>query len=190
MEPRSRSSPPSEAAELPRRFLADAQRAFPWAGLNESDVRVVHRGQVPGTPGRLAADTRIIDHGRQGVAGLYSVIGAKLTTARAAAAGVVSRAAPTRHPAARELMPFAPPPSGTLEQRARYAVEAEMAHSLEDVVLRRVGNGAAGPPSASELDRVVRVLADHGGWDAARESAERAGLRASYARRSLGSGLE
>ncbi len=179
-----------DEAQLPRRFLADAQRAFPWAGLRESEVSVVHRGHVPGTPGRLAGDTRIIDHGRHGVGNLFSVIGAKLTTARAAAAAAVSRAAPTRPPAARELIPLAPPPSGTLEERTRYAVDAEMAHSLEDVVLRRLGNGTAGPPSAAELDRIVAALAQHCGWDAARQTGERDALSAGYARRSLGSGLE
>ena len=180
----------SEAAQLPRRFLADAQRAFPWAGLRESDVSVVHRGQVPGTPDLLAGDTKIIDHARHGVGRLFSVIGAKLTTARAAAAATVNRAAPNRPPASREHLPLAPPPDGTLEERARYAVDAEMAHSLEDVVLRRLSSGAAGPPSAAELDRIVAALALHCGWDAARETTERGALSASYARRSLGSSLE
>ncbi len=180
----------SEAARLPRRFLGDVQRAFPWAELRESDVGVVHRGQVPGTPGRLAGGTRIIDHGRQGVAGLFSVVGAKLTTARATAAAVVSRAAPDRPPAARELSTFAAPPGGTLEERTRYAVDAEMAHGLEDVVLRRLGIGTAGPPSADDLDSVARALAEHLAWNEARLALERQALRASYDLRALGSSLE
>jgi len=78
-------------------FFAEVTRAFPRAGLERSDVRLVHRGLLPAAPGagaheKLLKRSLVIDHRRKGVGGLISVIGVRYTTARATAAAAVDLA--------------------------------------------------------------------------------------------------
>jgi glycerol-3-phosphate dehydrogenase len=173
----------------PGAFLAEADRAFPWAGLARSRVTLVHEGLVPGRGGAegLAMRPRLLDHEvEDGLAGLVSIQGVKLTTARAVAeravdvvlrrlgrAGPPCRTAVTPLPRARLL-------EGGLAERTRTAVREEMALSLCDVVLRRLDLGTAGPPSDADLDVVCRVLRDELAWDGDRERGERAALRTTY----------
>jgi len=49
--------------------------------------------------------------------------------------------------------------------KVRYAVVSEMAHSLEDVVRRRIGVGAGGCPSPSDLAMCAHEMAMLLGWD-------------------------
>jgi glycerol-3-phosphate dehydrogenase len=180
-------SPPSD----PLAFLAEAVRAFPWAGLAAADVGVVHEGLVPGRGGAqgLATRARLHDHeGEDGLPGLVSVQGEKYTTARAVAERAVDvvvrrlgREAPPCRTAATPLGAAAPL-EGPLEDRARTAARDEMAVTLADAVLRRLDLGTAGPPDPADLDVVARAMARELGWDAAREAAERAALAAFYAR--------
>ena len=74
--------------DLAADFLAEAARAFPWAGLQAADVSLVHQGVVPGTGNGsgLVTRSRLIDHDHEhGVPGLLTVVAAKYTTARAVA---------------------------------------------------------------------------------------------------------
>jgi glycerol-3-phosphate dehydrogenase len=171
-------SPPSDPLE----FLALARRAFPWAGLAEARVTLVHEGLVPGRggPSGLSSRPRLHDHeAEDGLPGLVSLQGVKYTTARAVAERgvdvvlrrlgrpfVPSRTAETLLPAARVL-------SGDLEARARVAVRDEMALTLADAVLRRLDLGTAGAPAPPDLDVVCRVMAGERGWDARRQQEER-----------------
>jgi glycerol-3-phosphate dehydrogenase len=181
--------------ELAAGFLAEAARAFPWAGLEEADVTLVHEGLVPakGRQGTLVTRSRVVDHEMEdGVPGLLTVVAAKYTTARAVAERAVdtiqqrlarpcapSRTSITPLPAARLL-------DGPLKDRVRRAVQEEMAHSLADVVLRRLDLGTAGEPAVEDVETVAGVLFHELGWDAARLAAQRADLAAFHAARRLG----
>ena len=176
------SAPPS-AAE----FLDEARRAFPWAGLQRSDVTLVHRGRVPGTGGAagLRARSRVVDHEREdGLSGLLSILSVKYTTARALAERAVDRAVrrlgrrvgPCR--TARTPLPQAGLLPGTLEEQARRAVRDEAAVRLEDAVLRRLDLATAGRPPATAVDEVAAVMAGELGWDPGRLRLEHERLEA------------
>jgi glycerol-3-phosphate dehydrogenase len=72
------------------RFIADANVAFPWLALRPEEATLVHRGVVPAV---RAANNRVtmrthsvvVDHTRDGVEGIVSVIGVKYTTGRSVA---------------------------------------------------------------------------------------------------------
>jgi glycerol-3-phosphate dehydrogenase len=89
-------------------LLADGQRAFPRARL-DAGVRLVHRGLLPmtavGPRGvELLKESRVVDHGRHGHAGLVSIFSVRYTTARhtaEAAVDVVVRRLGRRSPAGR-----------------------------------------------------------------------------------------
>jgi glycerol-3-phosphate dehydrogenase len=169
-------------------FLAQAQRAFPWADLQPSDVRLVHRGLVPGErgPAGLWLHHRVLDHeARDRTPGLVSMVGVKYTTARAVAEQALDivvqrsgiraaacRTATTPLPQARLL-------DGPLAERARHAVREELAATLGDAV-RRLDVGSGGPPSDAETESIAAALAAELGWDAARLQQELQTQRASY----------
>ena len=68
------------------RFLDEVHRAFPGAGLQISDVSLVHRGLLPASNRNssksLLKTSQVRDHRLDGVAGLVSVLGVRYTTAR------------------------------------------------------------------------------------------------------------
>ena len=68
------------------RFVAGARAAFPNLALAIGDVRLVHRGLLPASPRgdgtRLATRSAVVDHRRDGVGGLVSMLGVRYTTAR------------------------------------------------------------------------------------------------------------
>ena len=82
-------SPGVSAAEV-ERFLDHANFAFPSLEAAPDDITLVHRGLVPaarasdGTLRFLSAPT-LIDHGREGVPNMVTLVGTKYTTARALA---------------------------------------------------------------------------------------------------------
>jgi glycerol-3-phosphate dehydrogenase len=183
---------PAEAgtgAAFAEAFLAEAQRAYPWAGLTRDDVTLVHQGLVPGAGSAdgLWMKPLFVDHQRQdGVPGLVTMVGVKYTTARAEAERAIDlvlrrlgspivpcRTAVTPLPAARIL-------EGPIGERTRHAVREEMALHLEDAVLRRLDLGTGGPPDAAEVDEVERVMAAELGWDEAKRRAERGFLGRLY----------
>ncbi|MDQ3170843.1 MAG: FAD-dependent oxidoreductase, partial [Acidobacteriota bacterium] len=82
-------------------FIADINAAFPALKLQPSEVTLVHHALVPAV-GNGSADFKpepeLIDHGTAAggspaVAGFYSLIGVKYTTARKAAEGAIDRIA-------------------------------------------------------------------------------------------------
>jgi glycerol-3-phosphate dehydrogenase len=190
--------PATAAPSDPLAFLDEAERAFPWAGIERGDLALVHEGLVPGAGGAsgLLTRSRIVDHEREdGTPGLVSLKGVKYTTARAVAERAVDlslqrlgrprtacRTADTALAKARRL-------TGPLDERTRVAVREEMALTLADAVLRRLDLGTAGPPPADELAAVCGAMAQELGWDPARERAEQAALATFFARRSGARGL-
>ena len=69
-------------------FLREVNQAFPAAGLQLDDVRLVHRGLLPAadSSGRLLLKQSVVrDHGADCAPGLMSVLGVRFTTARGTA---------------------------------------------------------------------------------------------------------
>jgi glycerol-3-phosphate dehydrogenase len=167
------------------RFLAEAQEAFPWAGLRHEDVVLAHRGLVPGDARGLWTRGRVVDHGEHGAAGLFSIVAVKYTTARALAERAIDRIqerlghAVTPCRTAETPLPAAT--TGPLDDRARHAVREEMALHLSDAVLRRLDLGTSGPPGEAEVAHVVATMSSELGWDEERTRAERASLDRFYA---------
>lgn len=169
-----------EAAVI--RFLGEAARAFPWAGLDTADVSLVHRGLVPARGGREGLETRseVVDHEeKDGVPGLISLRGVKFTTARAEAEKavdiVVSRLGRAAAPCRTAVTPLAAahPLEGAVAERARHAVREEMAIHLSDVALRRTDLGTAGPPPEADLLAAADAMASALAWDERKARAER-----------------
>ena len=169
----------------PRAFLAEADRAFPWASLAGAEVSLMHEGLVPGRggPAGIAIRPRLHDHeAEDALPGLVSLQGVKYTTARSVAEQAVDlvlrrlgrqpvacRTASTPLPKARLL-------EGDLEGRTREAVAEEMALTLTDAVLRRLDLGTGGAPAGGDLSVVCRVMAAELGWDETRQRREREAL--------------
>ena len=75
-------------------FMKDVAEAFPRAGLSATDVRLVHRGLLPSQDGhgphvKLLKESTVLDHRRDGAAGLISMFGVRYTTARQTAATAI-----------------------------------------------------------------------------------------------------
>lgn len=176
-----------------RSFLHEAAAAFPWAGIGEDDVALVHEGFVPGRrdAGGLWARHRVLDHTRDGAPGLVSALGVKYTGARALAEEAVDAALRSlgrgRIPSRTDTVVLhrAAPCMGSLADAARAAVREEMAVHLTDAVLRRLDLGTAGPPAAADVATVSRVMAEALGWDEAAQEREAAALDAFYEQRRL-----
>ena len=67
-------------------FITVVNQAFPGLALDRGDLRLVHRGLLPASPGgnglRRETTSTILDHRRRGIDGLISVLGVRYTTAR------------------------------------------------------------------------------------------------------------
>jgi len=80
-------------------LLDDVNEGYPAAGLRREDVRLVHRGILPMAPPRrddangvtLEKQFQIVDHRKEGLEGLLTVVGVKYTTARDVAEKAVDR---------------------------------------------------------------------------------------------------
>ena len=84
----SGSNPRPSRAEIDA-MLDDTNAAFPTLRLRRQDVRLVHSGLTPAVVLRrraeLMPDSRVIAHGADGTAGVFSIVGVKFTTARSTA---------------------------------------------------------------------------------------------------------
>lgn len=146
-------------------FVREANEAFPALQLRPEDVTLVHKGLVPavahGDGTALLAQSRILDHEGDGVAGAISLIGAKYTTARGTAERVVDLVARKLH---RRIAPSRTgvtvlPGAGIADHEA-LIIETARANALPEeriapATIRRLG-AHYGEHSA----RVVRLMAD------------------------------
>jgi glycerol-3-phosphate dehydrogenase len=175
---------PAGSDRLVEAFFEEARRAFPWAGLVRDDVCLVHEGRVPGQGDALWSHSLVVDHEREDrLPGLVSLLGAKLTTARAVAERAIDlvcarlgRDEPGR--SADEPLEHARPAASPLAEAARQAARDEMALHLDDALLRRLDLGTAGRPSPGDVETVEAVLAAELGWDEPALAAERRRLEA------------
>jgi glycerol-3-phosphate dehydrogenase len=72
------------------RLMADLNEAFPGIGLDEGDIRLVHRGLLPASAATsqrvtLLRTSPVTDHRADGATGLVSLVGVRYTTARQSA---------------------------------------------------------------------------------------------------------
>jgi glycerol-3-phosphate dehydrogenase len=131
---------------------------------------------VPGADGArgLRARSRVLDHAKDGLPGLLSLLTVKYTTARAVAEKAVDAAVArlgrrtARCRTAIEPLARAAPLPGTLAEQARAAAANEAAVHLEDAVLRRLDLGTAGRPAAAAVQEAAAAMAAVLGWDACR----------------------
>lgn len=73
-----------------------------------------------------------------------------------------------------DLVPFKP--SGDTPAQVRFALEFEMALTLEDMVMRRTSIGQFGRPDAAVLASIAAQMAAHLGWTPEKTQSEIAGL--------------
>ena len=117
-------------------FLKDAREAFPHAPLTAGEVRLIHRGLLPmvsghGTQVNLVKESRVVDHGAHGMAGLISVFGVRYTTARRTAEEAVDAVF-------RVLGHETPPPCRTAETPLAGGSMTHVGNFLKAAVLRDV----------------------------------------------------
>lgn len=62
--------------------------------------------------------------------------------------------------------------SGDTLAQVRFALEEEMALTLEDMVMRRTALGQFGPPSAAAIEKVANLMATHLGWNEEKKNRE------------------
>jgi glycerol-3-phosphate dehydrogenase len=70
--------------------------------------------------------------------------------------------------------------SGDTLAQVRFALNEEMALTLEDMVMRRTALGQFGPPSPAALEKVAALMADHLGWNEDKKAREIASLAPLY----------
>jgi glycerol-3-phosphate dehydrogenase len=171
-------------------FIAEVNETFPSLGIRPDEVTLVHRGVVPAerTHQRLSllGRSHVIDHPGAGPIQALSIVGVKYTTARMVAERAVDLILKKlRRPPVVCRTGDTPLPDASLNDRdspdpIRHAISDEMAQTLVDVVVRRIGVGAAGHPGervATECaDRMQREL----GWSEDRKMRELAALRNFY----------
>jgi glycerol-3-phosphate dehydrogenase len=77
-----------------------------------------------------------------------------------------------------DLVPFKP--SGDTPAQIRFALQTEMAVTLEDMVMRRTAIGQFGQPAAAVVEKVADQMAAHLGWSEEKKAAEIASLGRLY----------
>lgn len=172
-------------------FLRQINDTFPALALREDEVTLVHRGIVPALRhgGRLTllGQSRVIDHGANGgMSQLITVVGVKYTTARAVAERAVDLVI---RKLGRTFVPCrtaeaALPEAGLADRDGGdpvvQALRDEMAQTLEDVIVRRTGLGAAGHPGEGVADEVAARMQAAMGWSEERKGREIDKLNAFY----------
>lgn len=178
----------------------DVDHAF--AGIYPLVAEDLDPGAYQGT-----GDYQVLDHEREeGIAGLFSVLGAKYTTARLLAERAVDAACrqlgAQGRPCQTRTVTLADPGSaiealvrgeprlgvelspgaGVRAADVVHAVSDEMAWRLEDVVFRRTGLGTLGDPGPAALARAAALMGDVLGWDDERRLAEIARVREYFPR--------
>jgi glycerol-3-phosphate dehydrogenase len=177
-------------------FIEEVNQAFPSVNLKLGDVTLVHRGLVAGVAAsygqiRLERHDQVEDLTTAGLDGVFTVVGAKYTTARAVAERVVDRVlVKLGRPAVpcRTALDQLPDVFGQLEgdEALVRAVRDEMAITLRDAVIRRTPLGALACPSDAALSHAAQVVGRELGWVEPRKGAEIQAVRSFY---DIGSGF-
>ena len=171
-------------------FVSEVNETFPSLQLKADEVTLVHRGIVPAQSrnGRLSllGHSRIIDHTQSGLPNLFSIVGVKYTTARAVAERAVDQlVVKLRHARAPCRTAKVTLPGAGLDERepgdpVAHAVREEMAQTLADVVIRRTGWGAMGPPEDALVQHAAKRMQLELGWSDDRTRCEIEALKRFY----------
>jgi len=171
-------------------FLAELNDTMPDAKLKRSDIQHVYWGRVPtedaldenGTKRRKADE--VIDHGeRDNIEGLYSLVGVKLTTARAIAKKLVDRMlrqsskafVPSTTHKVRLPLPEQDPnrPSHTqlhnerrFKDRLQQSCESEMTMTASDFLYRRTDLAVLQQPTPQHGQWLASALPAHAAYPA------------------------
>lgn len=167
-------APPALAKEQLDAFIEAMNEAAPGLGLERDEVLRVYTGLLPAAKDGVTPSDRpdVTDNGRNGgPEGLWSVAAVKLTTASTLAERVLDRVCPDARRAPSFAHP-APADAGGADpfatERLRRIAAEEAALHLDDLVLRRLGQGDD-PERATELaPAVCRAL----GWEGRRAALE------------------
>jgi glycerol-3-phosphate dehydrogenase len=149
------------------RAIADANAAFPALKLTRGDVTLVHRANVPAQRGRhglaeFLVSPRIRSHVKDGVPGAMTLIGVKLTTARAAGARAATAAAKILGRSTRAANTTTTPlPGAGIADHEALAIETARAVHLElaPPIIRHL-TSIYGDRSAA----IVRLMAERSEW--------------------------
>lgn len=190
-EPRQPDDQDARRADVDA-FVADVNVTFPALGLNTDEVTFVHRGIVPAAAanGRMSllGQSRIIDHAEGGNASeIISIVGVKYTTARAVAQRTVDLIlrklgrSPIACRTADTMLPEAGLNDRDPSDSVAHAVREEMAFTLTDVVVRRLGLGALGHPGDAVANDIAVRMQQLLGWTDDQTHKELDGLKAVYA---------
>jgi glycerol-3-phosphate dehydrogenase len=160
-----------------RELLEEWNAACPSLQWQTHEVSQHQSGRLPlragfqsGRPTALLDHNAVIQHDRQGLSGLFSVIGTKFTTARRLAETVVDMLlpvlgkGPTRSLTSHVPLVSDSPAQVSMAARVRSAIQDEMALSLEDVVIRRLGLGLTSCPPMDVLGQIADAAAEELGW--------------------------
>jgi glycerol-3-phosphate dehydrogenase len=153
-------------------LLADVNRALPDAKLRWSDVRHAYVGLFPNTrkPSRPdiyqgTGDWMVIDHGRtDGCEGLFSVGGAKFTTARALAERAVDAVARRLGASDHRCRTADTPLLGGSRadiSRARKDLEKHLSRDIVEHVIRQYGADAAAFVLSAGIEAVQPLTGEH-----------------------------
>lgn len=145
-------------------FLADARAAFPHATPSSNEVKLVHRGFLPMLSGhetdvKLLRESMVIDHARDQLPGLITMLGVRYTTARATAAQAIDAVF-----SARSTTTF--PPSRTAETPVAGGAIANKENFVKAVLLRDVKGASSETLRRLALaygtyyDRVLQIMRD------------------------------
>jgi glycerol-3-phosphate dehydrogenase len=148
-------------------FLTELNATFPTLKLQPSEVTLVHHGLVPAASGSgrpdLKPDPELIDHAKEGVAGFFTLVGVKYTTARRAAEQAIDRIAASagktarRSRSARAVLPTAE--IADVEAIAVEAIRANRIGDLSPAVIRHLSAWyGSGTPA------VIALMAERPEW--------------------------
>jgi len=175
----------------------EAGRAFPHAPIDRihftwAGVRALVREEGV-SEGEVSRKHKLYDHRkRDGIDGVLSVIGGKITAYRAIAEEVTDAVARRLGSTARcgtsdRILPgVAPsattaggicPHAATTVDDIEHAIRTEWAMTLGDVLLRRTAIGLAACQGLDRIDAIAEIVGGTLGWDASRQQVEIADYR-------------
>jgi glycerol-3-phosphate dehydrogenase len=175
-----RSGPVRGEVERSARLLLDElNEACPGLGLRSTDIVRQHWGWLPlkagfepGRPDALADRPRVLDHGGDGIRGLFSMEGVKYTTARRVAERAVDRVFDGLGRQSPPCLTSTVPLDSSGEPDVVHAIREEMAIKLADIVFRRSTLGEAPGPDRAAVEAAARTAGIELGWSATRQEAE------------------
>jgi glycerol-3-phosphate dehydrogenase len=188
-------------AEEVEEFIREINDVYPQAELSLEDVNYCYKGLTPAEKAeekaldssevRRAHQSNVIDHSKDGVLGILSILGVKYTTARLVAEKAVNlicrelgnsylkcvtRTLPI------EQSHLIQPDSDFFDtlsfgQFCQDQVEHSMVQHLTDLVLRRMDLAARGILTAAQLEICLETMSRSLGWDFAKKINELESLK-------------